>query len=108
MRSFNFGSFAINEVNDTAKLVGYAVHIKVTYTGATDLILYIANGASANGDDHKEIVNSAGTNVTRFTATGSGTQNIQINGLTPGTYISLKKVSGTGTATMSFITGSEY
>ena len=107
MRSFNFGSFAVDEVNEAAKMVGYSVLVKVTYTAATDLILYLASGSSVTGDDHTEIVNESGTQVTRFSATGTGIQNFQINGLTPGTYLSLKKVSGTGTATMSFITGSE-
>jgi len=107
MRSFNFGSFAVDEVNEAAKMVGYSVLVKVTYTSATALILYLAAGASVSGDDHTEIVNEAGTQVTRFTATGSSIQNFQINGLTPGTYLSLKEVSGTGTAVMSFITGSE-
>lgn len=107
MRAFNFGPIAKDTVSESAKLIGRGVSVKVTYTGATNLILYIANGHSTSGDDHSEIVDSTGATITRFTANGAGVQNLQINGLEPGTFIQLKSASGTGTAVMHFVTGSE-
>lgn len=106
MRSFNIGPIALNTVTDNCKMVGYGCFITVTFTGATDLILFIANGAGTDYTKHSEITVD-GVNVTRFTAQLAGTQNIHLNGLTPGTFISLQTVSGTGTAVMNFITGSE-
>jgi hypothetical protein len=106
MRSLNIGPIALNTVTENCKMVGYGCFITVTYTGATDLILYIANGPGLDYTKHSEITVD-GVNVTRFTAQSAGIQQISLNGLTPGTFISLQTVSGTGTAVMDFITGSE-
>lgn len=107
MIAFNYGPIAVDEVKDSYKVYGRGVSVRISYVSATSLLLYIANGHSANGDDHSELKDSEGATVTRATLTGTGVHNLQINGLEPGTYISLKKVSGTGTATMNFITGRE-
>lgn len=103
----NVGPLALNTTGENYKLIGDSVLCEVTYTGATDHILFIAAGSKIDYTDHSEITDVNGTTITRFTANGTGVQRIQINGMTPGTYITLQAVSGSSTTapTLSFITG---
>lgn len=103
----NIGPVALAYSHENYKLIGPNVLCEVTYTGATDHILYIAGGSKIDATTHSEIVDVNGAAITRFTASGTGTQKIQINGLTPGTYISLQEVSGESTTapTLSYISG---
>ncbi len=94
--NFNYGPLAIG-VAIPYKLVGYAALVEIHFTDATDHILFVAMGSSVNGADHSEITDQDGNNVTRFTASGTGVQRIQINGLTPGAYLSMGEVSGSST-----------
>lgn len=55
-----------------------------------------------------EITDADGSQVTRFTATGSGTEIVNISGLTPGSYIGINTESGTGTVTATILTGGSY
>lgn len=104
MRSLNYGPLTAGQA---VKIWGRGCNAKISYTGASSLVLALAAGHSANGDDHTEITNESGTLITRFTANGSGAQNIQVNGLEPGVYVSMIVVSGTGTASAMIITGTE-
>lgn len=104
MRSFNFGPL---EIGEASKIVGYALLCEITYTGATSLVLCIANGSSIYGSEHSEIVDEFLTTITRVTLDTSGIHRVQINGLTPGSYVSLMKISGDGSATLRYLTGSE-
>lgn len=89
------------------KLRGSNCLIEIKYVDASSLILYVANGIDSASANLSEIVDSDGNTVTRVTLSGTGTQHISIAGLTPGSYVGVKKVSGTGTATVSFLTGSD-
>ena len=103
----NVGPLALATTNENNKLISPHVLCEVTYTGATNHILCIAAGSKVDGATHSEITDVDGNTITRFTASGSGVQLIQINGLTPGTYITLKEISGSSTTapTLSYISG---
>lgn len=89
------------------KLRGSNCLIEIKYVDASNLILYVANGIGIGSDELSEIVDSSGALVTRVTLNGTGVQHISIAGLTPGTHVGVKKVSGTGVANVSLLTGSE-
>lgn len=102
MRSFQFTGLAKSEA---VKLVGHNCVVKFDYTGATSLICYVKAGFSDT--TMAEIVNSDGDTVTRFTASGTGSQLINISGLTPGSFVAIDTVSGTGTVVGNVLTGQE-
>ena len=89
---------------DGVKIKSENIAVRYKYTGATDLIIYTRAGIAP--DDMQEIVNSDGDQVTRYTATGAGTRLINISGLTPGMYVGIGVVSGTGTVTADILSGS--
>jgi hypothetical protein len=102
--AFNFG-LELDGVGK--KIVGENCLVEFTYTGGDALVMCVVNGFTESAADMAEIVNEAGETVTRFTATGAGTQKINISGLTPGTFVGIKQVSATaGTATARLLTGS--
>jgi len=91
----NVGPLALATTSENNSLIGSNVLCEIIYTGATNHILYIAAGSKITASTHSEIIDVNGNTITRFTANGTGVERIQINGLTPGTYISLQEVSGT-------------
>ncbi len=99
MRSFIYSN---QTTTDAVKIIGNT-QIEFTYTGATSLVVYAQAGLTP--DSLAEITDSDGNQVTRFTATGTGTQIINISGLTPGGYVGINTESGTGTVTASILTG---
>lgn len=102
MRAFHYTAITSSE---TVKLVSPNVLVRYNYTGATSLIIYVKGGITPA--NMTEIVDDQGTTVTRYTATGTGSYQINMAGLTPGTLISVDTVSGTGTVTMDVLTGTE-
>jgi len=99
MRSFIYSN---QTISDAVKIIGH-VQIEFTYSGATSLVCYAQAGLTP--DSLAEITDASGNQVTRFTATGSGTQIVNIAGLTPGGYVGISTESGTGTVTAKILTG---
>ena len=105
MRSFNWTGLTLG--GDGVKIVGENCLVEFSYVGGNALVMCVVNGITEDAADMSEIVNEAGDTVTRFTATGTGTQKINISGLTPGTFVGIKQISATaGTATAKVLTGS--
>ena len=102
MRSFIYSN---QTTSDAIKVIGN-VQIEFTYTGATSLVCYAQSGVTPS--NMAEITDADGSQVTRFTATGSGTEIVNISGLTPGSYIGINTESGTGTVTATILTGGSY
>jgi hypothetical protein len=100
MKTFHWTNIT---TSDAVKIVGENIAVRLSYAGATDLIIYVKAGI--NSTDMQEIVDSEGNQVTRYTATGTGTRLINISGLTPGSHVGIGTVSGTGTVTAEVLTG---
>jgi len=102
MRSFNYTNLAADEA---VKIVGKAVTVDFEATGATDLIVCVKAGRS---DEHmSELKTVYGVLFTRMTLSGTDSQTITIDGLTPGLMVAGSVVSGTGTLKVNITTGQE-
>lgn len=78
------------------------VRVNVTYvTGSVTLAIII--GATPATDKMTEIVKD-NVQVTRMTFTAAGTDQKIIHGLTPGTFIAVSVVAGTGVFTWNVVT----
>ena len=99
MRSFIYSN---QTTSDAIKVIGN-VQIQFDYVGATSLVCYAQSGVTPS--TMAEIVNGSGTQITRFTATGTGSEIVNISGLTPGSYVGISTESGTGTVTATILTG---
>lgn len=102
MRAFIYNA---QTTSDAIKLAGENVMVKFSFTSASSLICYVQAGITP--DAMAEITDSNGVNITRFTASGTDTQIVNISGLTPGSYVGIGTVSGTGTVVADFITGAQ-
>lgn len=91
-------------VNIPCQLISRGFFAEITYNGATSLVFYLAAGVLPDASTHTEITDSQGNTVTRQTVNGSGKTTVQVNGMEPGLYISLKTISGTGTLSMNLLT----
>jgi len=102
MRAFHYTAMTSDE---TVKLISPNVLIRYNYTDAASLIIYVKGGITPAS--MTEIIDDQSSQVTRYTATGTGTYQINMAGLTPGTLIGVATASGTGTVTMDVLTGTE-
>ena len=102
MRSFIYSN---QTTSDAIKVIGN-VQIQFDYVSASSLVCYAQSGVTPS--TMAEITDADGNQVTRFTATGTGSEIINISGLTPGSYIGINTVSGTGTVTATILTGGSY
>ena len=102
MRSFDFGPLAADQA---VKIVGNAMTVKFNATGATNLIVCVKAGHKS--DSLSELETIYGIQFTRFTLNGTDTKSITIDGMTPGLYVAGSVISGTGTLSVSILTGQE-
>lgn len=102
MRSFDYGPF---DADTPVKIVGNACTVEFDYTDAVDLLVCVKAGRKS--DNLTELKTIYGVEFTRVTLTGTGSDAITIDGLTPGLYVAGNVISGTGTLLISTLTGSE-
>ncbi len=71
---------------------------------ASNLVVAIFAGLLPDGSDATEVESEGNPQVTRRTLTANQVVNYALTGLTPGTYITAKKISGTGSGNYKVLT----
>lgn len=98
------GTSGIEPDDHMVKLAGQYATVRYIVTDATNLILCVKLAVRPVADQFTEIMVDGEYKTRKTFASGAGTDQVTITGLTPDMFISVDVVSGTGTFTWEVLT----